>query len=84
MINLITIILIYGLVIEEMRISSFKEKLFQEKQGRKRDREWADTDKKISVELALLNQNFKESNEKFRKECEEFHKQCEQFNNEVK
>lgn len=79
MINLITIILIYGLVIEEMRISACKEKLFQEKQGRKRDREWADTDKKISVELALLNQKFKESNKKFRKECEEFHKQCEEL-----
>lgn len=84
MINLIIIILIYGIVIEEMRISAFKEKLFCEQQGRKRDREWAEIDKKISVELALVNQEFKNSSEQFHKQCEDFQKQCEQFNNEVK
>lgn len=80
MINIIAIVLIYGILIEEMRINSYRDRLEQEKNARKRDNEWFELDKKISVESAVLKEKLRVSHEEFQKNNEEFIKRCEEIN----
>ncbi len=87
MINILAMLLVYGIFIEEMRISSYRDRLKQEKKNRKWDKEWAEwseMDKKLSIDLARCDERLKISNEQFRKQfhkkCDEFQEQCNEFN----
>ncbi|NMF04340.1 hypothetical protein HF849_06130 [Clostridium beijerinckii] len=82
MINIIAIVLIYGILIEEMRILTYKDKLRIEKENRKRANEWFDYEREFIKESAILGERLRVSNEEFMKTCEEFQKQCEVIKHE--
>ncbi len=91
MINIIEILMIYGLAGIALYLNSKNEVLRLENKGLrdriKRDNEWHEIDKKYSIDLARADERLKTSSEEFRKQfhkqCEEFHKQCEEINKEL-
>lgn len=84
MINILAILLVYGIFIEEMRISFYRDRLKQEKKNKQWDKEWAEMDKRTSIDLARVDERLKISNEEYQKSCKEFHKQCEEFQKRCK
>lgn len=83
MINIIEILMIYGLAGIALYLNSKNEVLKLENKGLrdriKRDAEWFEIDKKTSCDLARVDERFKISSEEYRKKCEEFQKQCEEY-----
>lgn len=94
MINIIEILIIYGLGVLDLYLNSKNEVLKLENKGLrdriKRNQEWFEVDKKISCDLARVDERFKISREEFQKQCEEFqdqcgeyHKQCEEIDKKL-
>lgn len=90
MINLIAILIIYGLWISTLYLNSKNDILKKENERLrdriKRDTEWFEVDKKISCDLARVNERLKISSEEFRKQfykkCDEIDKSLEVLKNE--
>lgn len=84
MINIIEILMIYGLVGMALYLNNKNEVLRLENKRLidiiKREKEWFETDKKCSINLARVDERLKISDEEYRKKCEEYHKQCEEIN----
>ncbi|AOR23888.1 hypothetical protein [Clostridium taeniosporum] len=70
MINLINILLVYGVVILVMNNISLRNKI-------KYNKEFYEIDKKLAIELALVNAEMNKTYEKYIKNCEEFKEMIE-------
>ena len=63
--------LICGILLEEMRIVNYKDKLIQSEENRKRNNEFKKIEEKISVESAKLGERMKISSEQRQRTYEE-------------
>lgn len=83
MINIIEILMIYGLVGIALYLNSKNEVLKLENKGLrdriKRANEWFEYERKFIKESAILGEQLRVSNEQFKKTCEEFQEQCEEY-----
>lgn len=90
MINILTILLVYGLGVLALYLNSKNDILKKEnkylRDRIKRDTEWFEVDKKISCDLARVDERLKISSEEFRKQfykkCDEIDKSLEVLKNE--
>jgi predicted nuclease with TOPRIM domain len=86
MINLTTIVQIGGLWLLAMYLNYKYEVLEEENEGLrdriKRDAEWHETDKKVSIDLAIVNEKLRVSHEEYIKNNKRFQERLEEIENE--
>lgn len=71
MLNIGIMVLICGILLEEMRIDSYKDKLIQSEENRKRNNEFNEIYNKVLVESAKLGERMKISSEQRQRTYEE-------------
>ena len=83
MYNLTTILQIGGLFLIAMYLLHRVDILEEENEGLKdrikRDKEWAEDYRYLSIESAIFNERLRVSHDEFAKKCEEFQKQCQEY-----
>ncbi|MCE5221045.1 MAG: hypothetical protein LLF98_07230 [Clostridium sp.] len=71
MLNIGIMVLICGILLEEMRIANYKDKLIQSEENRKRNNEFMEIQERIMVESAKLGERMKISSEQRQRTYEE-------------
>lgn len=71
MLNIGIMVLICGILLEEMRIADYKDKLIQSEENRKRNNEFNEIYNNILVESAKLGERMKMSSEQRQRTYEE-------------
>lgn len=82
MINLLLLTLVFA--IQESRICDLKEDLRKEKIMRKHDNEFSELSRKLSVDMAIVDERMNVVDKDFRKICEDFQETCRDFSESVK
>lgn len=71
MLNIGIMVLICGILLEEIRIADYKDKLIQSEENRKRNNEFNEIYNKILIESAKLGERMKISSEQRQRTYEE-------------